>query len=205
MSVSSQPLNQLSATDVLARYPAGDALIDRAATNEDPLQLLDWLVTQEKFAEAIDFLCYWMPPQYVVWWGCLCIWEIERDTDSPAVETAMHLIIQWLQNPAEAERLELSQIDHLLPPEHPARFLANAAKFSGGSMVAADLPPLSPPKYLFCRLGGAAIKLVGAKGQPADYVSTHKQIMQFGLEVLRGVNRWQHNQTCSFETPKSSP
>ncbi|MFK7768201.1 MAG: hypothetical protein AB8B55_13335 [Mariniblastus sp.] len=190
---ATQTPNTTPAALILERYASSKETLLLAKEKPLAVDLLDGLVADSEFDSAIDLLAHWLPPQYAVWWGCLCVWEIQREKETPELHAAMQLIVAWLQNPTEDNRRMLEKIEKLFPARHPVGLLAKSAVFSGGSVASVGLPAVAPPKFLFANFLSNTVKLIAAKSAPADYASRRKQILRLGKEVLHGANRWERS------------
>lgn len=157
------------------------------------IMLLDQLVVDEDFHNAFEFVAHWLPPQAAIWWGCLCLWEFEGKSASPEFESAMNGLIQWLQDPEEeSTRRAMMEFESTfsLPSAHPVVMLGKAAFMSNGSIAPPQAPPVMAPRYMYAVMTAGAVKMIAAKSQPVQYVSTCKQLLRLAMEVLQGANRW---------------
>jgi len=182
--------NDIPAASILERYKPRPSTLKIAQQKKTPLELLDQLVTDQDFNAAIDFIAHSLPPQGAVWWGCLCLWDFERNQATKEFERAMSLLIAWLQTPEEEKRRQLSEIEKVFARKTPVGLLAKAAFMSQGSIVPEGLAVVKAPRYMYAVLAAGAIKLLAAQSDPADFAGTSKQILRLGMEVLHGTNRW---------------
>lgn len=190
-SIDPASIGTFPAATILERFDPNPLTIEKSASCDHAIDLLDSLVNASDYIASIDFLSHWMSPQCAVWWGCLCVWETERERSSPELDAAMQLILGWLHNPTEQSRQRLAEIAALFEKKHPVCLIGNAALYSSGSMSAPDWPPVAPPRFLYANLVAGAIKLIVSRGDMQQYDSRNKQVLRLGMEVLQGVNRWQ--------------
>ncbi len=184
------PLFDVSAVAILQRYQPSPTLVAKSRQHEDPLTFLNGLLAEEDSESIVDFLTHWLPPQHGVWWGCLCVWHLQRSQPTEYMDQAMALLIAWLNEPTEATRQPLMQIDNWISLKQPMGLLAKAAYFTGPSMSPPHLPVVAPPPYLCSQFVSASVQLVVASLPPVDRSSNYKQLIRLGTEVLQGSNHW---------------
>ena len=188
---SATNFNAFPVAEILERFKPRASTIEASKEKTTSVELLDHLVNDGDFYAAIDFVAHAMPPQALVWWGCLCIWDFERNQSTPQFEHAMSLVIAWLQTPEEKQRRALESIDDKqFAASHPLRLLAKAAFMSHGSIVPAGLAAVKAPEFMFAVIGAGAIKLVAANSPAAEFSANSKQILRLAMEVVQGSNRW---------------
>lgn len=188
------PLTEIEPALVLSRFKPRPDVLKIAKEKETAFELLNQLVVDQDFNAAFDVLAHSMVPQAVVWWGCLCLWDLHRDhPEDPVFDEAMRRIISWLQKPNEKKRQAVGEVEQQFGQTSPMRILINAVLASHGSMAPAGLPEVKAPKFLYAVMGSGAIKLIAAQSPPDNYSSTCKQILRHGMEVLQGANLWEKN------------
>lgn len=190
---ATQSIHDFSAAPILNRFSASVEMLELAKKKHNAIDLLDGLVANSDFVGAFDFLSHWMPPQFAVWWGCLCVWEIQREEQTPEFNAAMQLIVNWLHAPNEDQRQSLAQVEQWFSSRHPIGLLTKAAQMSGGSLAPKNCPAVPPPTYLFALLVSSSIKLIAMQALATGYSARCKQILRLGMEVLQGANRWERS------------
>ena len=155
--VTATNFNTSPAAKILERFKPRASTIEASIEKTTSVELLDQLVNDGDYYAAIDFVAHAMPPQALVWWGCLCIWDFERDQSTPQFEYAMGLVIAWLQTPEEKQRRALEAVDKQVAARHPIRLLAKAAFMSHGSIAPAGLAAVKAPEFMFAVIGAGAI------------------------------------------------
>jgi hypothetical protein len=182
---------QTQVPEILARYRKPSRVHQLDPDTSDPLILFDRLVSDGELAMAVEFLAHWMPAQQGVWWGCLCIWEVERQKDDKGLNPAMQLILRWLRTPSADSRQATQQIRQWFTKRDPIYLLSQAIQTTGPSLTAEHLPPVKPPDHLFCKLVYVSVMVTASRMPPAERNSNLKQLLRFGMEVLQGANHWE--------------
>ncbi len=135
MPILAQLLSKIKARKA-REVPGGDWLDEEslALLRDDPtpLEFLDALIAQERFADAIHFLAHAIPKREAVWWGCLCIKLAGGENLSPKELAALTAAVRWALRPEEEYRAAAKEPAEAAGFEAPAGNLALAVQFSGG-------------------------------------------------------------------------
>lgn len=177
--------------EILARYRKRSKIHVLELDTPDPLIAFDRLVADGELAMAVEFLAHWMIAEQGVWWGCLCIWEVERERGDERLNAAMQLILRWLRTPSADTRQATQQIRAWFTKRDPIYLLSQAIWTTGPSLTADHLPPVKPPNYLFCKLVYVSVMVTASRMPPAERKSNLKQLLRFGMEVLQSANHWE--------------
>ena len=188
--MTTDELLAIPSTEIVQRYKAEPAATSLAKQTPDGQQLLQALIEAEHFVGSVDFLAHWLPKPHGIWWGCLCLWNVEREAETAELNTTLQMIIHWLQTGDDEQRQALSRVKQWFPSQHPANLLAKAALCCGGSLSDSPLSPVPPPEYLPAVLVSATVKLLASRGGPLQYLPRNQQFLQIGQEILCGANLW---------------
>jgi hypothetical protein len=153
-----------------------------------PREYFERLCREEQYDLAIEFLAHALPARAAAWWGCLCLWNVARPAPPPPVDAALAAALGWVLDPTEEQRraAESAAAD---ADDLPAGHLAQAVFFSGGSLIAPNLPVVEPPPFHAQRAVAGAILL--AAGQTA--LARDEQLRMFcnwGADVADGKIHW---------------
>lgn len=177
--------------EILARYRKRSRIHELQFDSPDPLIAFDQLVADDDLSLAVEFLAHWMTAQQGVWWGGLCIWEVERQQADERLTAAMQLILRWLRTPSADTRQATQQIKGWFSKRDPIYLLSQAIQTTGPSLTADHLPPVKPPDFLFCKLVYVSVMVTASRMSPAERNGNLKQLLRFGMEVLQGANHWE--------------
>lgn len=183
-------MGDVLAAPILARYQAPKEVVKESVRCVSAMELLDWLVLEKRFQQAIDFVAHWMTSEQAIWWGCLAIWEVDRQRGNPKIEQAMGSVVQWLNDRKEERRRLLAKIHEQLGPKEPVAMLCMAAFFSEGSISGPDLPPVTAPKFTYAIIVAGTVNVIAAKAPPIQHSGRCKQLLRLAMEVLQNVNHW---------------
>lgn len=144
------------ATDVFEAFEtAGEDILARPE-GETSLQFFAALSRSPTPEEAITFGAYLLPRRRAVWWGHECVRSvIHLLTDQDLY--MLQLAESWVRNPDEEHRQRAMDEGMARRNKSPGVWIALAAGWSGGSMVAPDLPKVNPPIYLTARAVNAGV------------------------------------------------
>ncbi len=179
-----------TAAAVCRQYePSDDA---RAMLRDDmsPEAFLDALSGAGMYDDALDFTARWLPTREGVWWGCLCAWNVHRPQPPEPIEKALEAAVGWVLEPAEPNRRAAKAAGDGARLSTAAGALAMAAFYSGGSLTEPGQPEAAPPPGLAAATVAAAVRLAVYQGDPAGRVQRQRELLQLGLEVASGQNRW---------------
>ncbi|AZO77371.1 MULTISPECIES: hypothetical protein [unclassified Bosea (in: a-proteobacteria)] len=131
-----------TAQQVFEAFPTARQVIGTAPTSEPPLTFLRALVKTGEHKDAIGFCAFLMPRRETVWWALQSIQRM-MPPGTPA-DPGLKLAEAWVRDPTDETRraaLALGESGH-----HASlgTWVALAAGYSGGSMVATHTIP-SPP------------------------------------------------------------
>lgn len=130
-------------------------------------EFLGVLRREEMLEDSVRVLAHILPRAYGVAWACECWQEARQGAEpNPADKAAIAAARRWLNDPSEDNRRAALELADRLGYESPAAWLAAAAGWSGGSMLAPDLPPVSPPAGLSGQAVMAAVMLAAAEDPP---------------------------------------
>jgi len=151
-------------------FPEVSEKIGIAPTDQFPIDFLKDLVSQGKLDEAVAFCAYLLPRREAVWWACSCartsLGEIPRDRGACLLAAEA-----WVYDPDDEHRKAALEIGTQGDGDDPLTWLALAAGWSGGLLVAFPSLPVPVPTYMTARAARIAVLLSAAnagKDQRSD-------------------------------------
>lgn len=172
------------AVDVKLTEPARALLAEVA----DPQLFVARLGEQQLHADAIRFTAHRLPRALAVWWGCLCVWEVCRETPTAASEAVFEGILAWLAEPTDERRRQMERLADAAGYDTPAGMLALAVFLNDGSIAPTDLPRVAAKPHLTPNMVANAVLLASRTG--GDEVALQRQFLQMAEEVLAGRSHW---------------
>lgn len=143
-------------------FPEVAKLVGAAPTDQPPIEFLKGLGSQGKLEEAVAFCAYVLPRREAVWWACGCaralLGEIPPDQWGGLLAAEA-----WVQHPDDHHRTAALDIATKSDRNHPLTWLAFAAGWSSGSLVATPEVKAPVPPYMTARTARIAILLSAAK------------------------------------------
>jgi hypothetical protein len=155
-----------------------------AAKAGNTMGALDLLEKEGLTEDAIRFCARFLATRAAVWWGCLCLWHVERPQPAEKLEAALAAAAHWAGDPSETKRRDSGRAGESASFGTAAGCLAMAAFYSGGSMLDAKLPAVAPPPDLAAETVAAAVLLAG--GGPPTSPQLHRQFIALARGVADG-------------------
>ena len=169
-------------------FPEVARRISAAPTDQLPIEFLKGLVSQGKLDEAVTFCSYLLPRREAVWWACGCaralLGEIPRDRSTPLLAAEA-----WVQHPDDPHRTAALEIGTKGDPDDPLTWLALAAGWSSGSLVANPEVKAAVPPYMTARTARIAILLSSAKPAKVEREARLRSCIAEGVKLAEvGLN-----------------
>jgi hypothetical protein len=130
-----------TAEEVFETFPAARKLIAAAPTREHPLAFLTKLAAGSS-RDALGFCAFMLPRREAVWWALQALRMMQSAGAPP--DAAMQAAEAWVRDPDDSRRRAALAVGEAGDPEAPTTWLAFAAGYSGGSMVASHSVPCPP-------------------------------------------------------------
>jgi hypothetical protein len=118
--------------------------------NEWYTQLLD----RGERSEAIYFMALALPRYECVVWAAQALLELGL---AERTDPAMVAVLRWIDSPNDDLRRQAGTEADKVQRATPAKLLAQAAQFSGGSLAPAEYAPVQPPGDACARFAAGAI------------------------------------------------
>jgi hypothetical protein len=161
------------------------------------------LCQRKLFADALRFLAQALPKRVAVWWGCLCVWAVNREAPEEPFEAALQSAVRWVLDSSEENRRAAEKPGKDVGLGDPAGGLATAAFLSGGSMAPPELPAVPPPEHMTGKVVGGSVLLAAVKYDPSRVRENYRLFAALGAEVLKGQNLWPDKPSEDEPAPKA--
>lgn len=131
-----------TAREVFETFPSAGKVIATKPAVEHPLAFLRRLAQGPAPAEAISFAAYLLPRREAVWWAAQSL----RGMLSPGaqVDEGLAAAEAWVRDPRDETRRAALAVAEAGDPAWAGTWVAFAAGYSGGSMVAGHAVPCPP-------------------------------------------------------------
>ena len=179
------------ARDVTQKYDLDDDVLPLLAADTTAREFVDRLVEKSRFDDGIVFLAAAIPKREAVWWGCQCCCGDDSSSLPPDDQKAIEAAKQWVIDPSEENRRaaeDAAKAGQLLTAPS---CVAMAVFLSGGSIGPPDAPDIPPADHLTGHTVGCAVKFAATSGDPMKINESKKRLLELGIKVADGENRWQ--------------
>ena len=173
-----------TAADYCDRFDLSEEAQPLLGDEMEPQPFFDLLCEQEHFPDALRFLAFWLPKRAAVTWACQCVRATLGDPLPPEEERPIERAEQWAADPSEENRRAAEAEAEATDPAELAGWVARAAFWSGGSLVAPKLAPVPPDEGLTAQaVTGALLMAVGC-GDPTKTADRYSEFLARGKALL---------------------
>jgi Family of unknown function (DUF6931) len=151
-----------------------------------PDGLLDSWMEKGHFVDAIKLLAFGLPKREAVWWGIQCVRAILPAEASPKESEALKAAEAWVYKPTEENRWAAKEAAERAGVDKPAGWPAMGAFWSGGSMVPAHLPQMSPGPAFTANAVSGAIFMAAGLYDPERVMDLFKLSVEDGIDIANG-------------------
>lgn len=166
-----------------------------AKTDMSPGVLLGKLIDAELYVDVIKLVSHALPKREAIWWGALCVEMISTKDDPPEDIEALRSVVQWVIEPKESQRIQAAFAADQCQTASPACSLAQAVKWSDGSMSRPGLPEVPPEPEMTPNAIVAAVRFAAKKGSRAKQTQRLREFLRLAVEVAEGRHHWTGNKT----------
>jgi len=175
------------AEPIAAQFPLSEIGKAELKPAMPPINFLEALIAKGAYPDAIQFLARALPKREAVWWTCLCCRDILGKDGEPKLATAVQAAEAWVYKPNEENRRGAEKAGNAISESHPARWVAMAAFWSGGSLAPPSAPEVKPPDDFTAKAVTGAV-LMAASLDPAQADARNKQFTDYGMNIAKGGN-----------------
>ncbi|MGB0894719.1 MAG: DUF6931 family protein [Parashewanella sp.] len=174
------------ADEIFSFYEPRAEIIELSLTVKSPYELLIAAMNNELFSDAVIYLAHGLPVREAVWWAasCACL----RNDWSEDEQNAIRAAKAWVHTPDEASRRFAEDMIKLSGLESGAGWAAQAAFWSGGSMIAPSAPVVEPPAYIYAQAVAGCVNLSAVLPDGQHAVERYHRSMEIGVNIARGGN-----------------
>lgn len=187
--MSNDPLIKIksdTAAEICANFDLAKDARSLLTEGMRPDKFLEALAAKKQYVPGIEFLAHALPPREAIWWGCLCLQHACGDGLSPAEKAACKATVRWILQPNEENRAAAKTPAEEAGAASPAGHLAKATYHTGGNVAPPKAPPKAPGPYASAQSVSTAVKLAGAKADPAKIIETQRLFVELGVRIGEG-------------------
>ncbi len=174
-----------TAREVLQYLELDAATLSSLDAESTPARFLERLIENGQYPEAVQFLAMALPRREAVWWACLSARKAQAKLDAER-EAAVKAAEAWVVEPSEENRRKTMAAAEATEFQNSAGWAAVGAFWSGGSMVAPDLPAVPPAPELTGRAVGGAVLLAVVESGPENSEEKYKFLLERGIDIAKG-------------------
>ena len=174
----------VTAGDVCEKFELSDEARSLLESDKEPQPFFDLLCKHELFPDAIRFLAFWLPKPSVVTWGCQCVREISGDPLPPEQDNPIARAEEWAADPSEENRRAAEAAAEAVDPGNVAGWVARAAFWSEGSLVAPDQAPVPPDEKLTAQAVTGALLMAASRGDPTKTAQRYQVFLSKGKSLI---------------------
>lgn len=183
MKPMSSRIRFATARSVFEAFPDLDYVAARPADDIDPLDHARALLASSRPRDAVLFLSHLLPRREAVWWALQCVRALIGETGA---DEALRATDAWVRTPEDENRRAALSVANASDRRKPTTWLAFAAGWSGGSLLAADQKPVAPPPGACAMAANAAIMMGVAAGDPRTAARRIVACAEAGLRFASG-------------------
>jgi len=172
-----------TARDVFDAFPAAQENIKTAPSDLPPIAYLRELAKGGTPDEALAFCAYVLPRREAVWWASQCVRALLGEP-TEADETALSAAEEWVREPGEANRRRVLAAGLAANRRIASTWVALAAGWSGGPMLAGDFGGPAAPPQLTAQSAFTAIEI--ALGGRKDRAQEISRCVERGVKIIEG-------------------
>lgn len=175
-----------TADDILGLYEPSDEIKELAAQYNEPATLIEVGIDAELFGDVVTFIAHALPVREAIWWACCSAGQ--RDDWSTDEANAIRAAKAWVHTPDETSRRFAEKMAIKAELQTGAGWVAQAAFWSGGSMIAIGEPIIAPPEYLYAHAVAGAINLSAVMPDGLEAKERYSHYFAIGLNIAHGGN-----------------
>ena len=154
------------AGDVFAAFPELARYAPAPAGPVEALAYAGSLLDMRPPSAVLAYLSHLLPRREAVWWGCQSVAAV---LGAAAQDEGLRLASAWVRNPDESARRAALDYAQAADLKVATAWLARAAGYSGGSLLAPDQASTLPPVDACAQSVNAAV-IVATSGQAPQMI-----------------------------------
>jgi hypothetical protein len=173
--------------DLYETFPTAIEDVGTPPAEEPSLAFLQTLVEEQQWYPAISFSTYLLARREAVWWGCQSLRGL-RPPRTAAEAAALEAAEAWVYEPGEELRRVALTLGTKSHAGTAATWMALAAGWSGGNIVAPELAPVPAPPHLTARAVRTGLMIAMAQIPSEDAAALLKPCIKNCIELVTGAH-----------------
>jgi uncharacterized protein DUF6931 len=173
-----------TAREVFDSFPSATDDIRAEPTDQSPLVFARALADGPTPEDAIGFCAYLLPRREAVWWACQCLRSLSP-TLTPAEASFIEAAEAWVREPEDHRRRAALNVGLAGNRNGAATWVALAAGWSGGTMMAGENAVPCPP-HLTAKAVRVAVLTGLARISAGDRAGRIRACLEGAVRLLAG-------------------
>ena len=159
------------------------------------------LVTDSKFLEAIKLVAFSLPRREGVWWAWVTAKRAAGAEPTPAVRASLEATERWIAQPTDVNRRTAFDLAQAAELGTPAGCAGAAAFFAGDSIAPPNVGAVPPGPWDCNKMIANAVILAAVIKEPEKAPEKFLQSLQQGLEVIGKIKIWPGDDGAPLTAP----
>ncbi|MEZ8241555.1 Twin-arginine translocation pathway signal [Vibrio splendidus] len=172
--------------EIFRAYEPSPEILELATAPIAPAKLIAEATHRALFSDAIMFIAHALPIRESVWWAVCCA-DTRMDWNEDETN-AVRAARAWVHTPDETSRRFAEQMIDKAGLDTGAGWVAQAAFWSGGSMIKPEDPVVPPPPYLYAQAVAGSVNLCAVLPDGEHAQSRYHEFIDMGLNIASGGN-----------------
>lgn len=172
--------------EILTKFNPKPELLEIAEEYSSPLAFINQLRHLEHYSDLVIFLAHALPLRESIWWACCCGRLNLNWTEKEQV--ALQMAEMWVRHGDDKYRQLAGNAASESGLETGAGWVAQAAFWSGGSMLDHTQPPVVPPAFLYAQAVAGAVNLIAALSDIEANNDIYIKAIDIALDIAKGGN-----------------
>ncbi len=155
-------------------------------TSADADALIEVLVAEEKFLDALRIRAFLLPKRDAVWWGCRCVRDNVEDELELKQVAALSAAEAWVTEPGEDLRREAEAKADAVRSRGPGGLLALSAFWCEGTIGPPSAPHVPADDRLVCQGVAAALITAAYLGDATQSQARLVAFLDTGKAIANG-------------------
>lgn len=177
---------QPAALEIADHLQLGDESRAVAATVKTGPELVAALEAKQMFAKAVRVQAQLLPKRLAVWWGVHCVGAACGETLARSDADAKDAAAAWVKEPNEKHRRACEAAANRTKFDGPGSWLAMAAFWSGGSLMAPEMNAVEPDEKLTGQAVSSSLMIAAVAGNPTKAKDRYRSFLAAAPDIASG-------------------
>ncbi len=172
--------------EVLTKFNANAELLKIAEEYSSPSAFISQLGQLKRYSDLVICLAHALPLRESIWWACCC-GRLVADWNEKE-KSALQVAEMWVRHGDDKYRQLAGNAANEAGLETGAGWVAQAAFWSGGSMLDNAQPAVIPPPFLYAQAVAGAVNLIAALADVKADNNLYIKAIDIAIDIAKGGN-----------------